>query len=63
MKPTQRKAMLNETQEVTGVQLQHSGYGQFITGLLEQVKDADNVLKSKLSELCSHQALQIYVCT
>ena len=47
--------MLAETQEVTGIQWHHSAYGLLITGSLDQVKKANDVLKSKFSESCSGQ--------
>ena len=47
--------MLDETQKITGIQWHHSAYGLLITGSLEQVKKADDVLKSKFSESCSEQ--------
>ena len=47
--------MLDETQKITGIQWHHSAYGLLITGSLEQVKKADDVLRSKFSESCSEQ--------
>ena len=47
--------MLDKTQEVTGIQWHEAAYGLLITGTLEQVNKANDILKSLFSEQLGYE--------